>query len=407
MTIRQTRSGESTSSQNEGLSSDAPFRQRRPPFVLLMAVLCFAILFLKVASIAEEEGDTVEHVQVRTKGLERNDESDGQCLGLCSARSKSRQEQFQGDLLNRDDLLNMVHTAKDKLVAKVKEDYGQYFEMIFMGDNKSFQPITSNGKSMEKLKRRLMIKVLEVQTNLMEQEKNVADICDCSEAGRALVKEIQSLGPESLHVPKTYSRYVFAVGGHSSAAGHGNLFNESYAASMGRDARMVFEAIGIEFEDRNYAMGGTSSASEISMCWEQIFGSDVDFVSWDYGMTDGNYVQRLMHYGYRAALTPGRPALLGMRVGGRSRRSREGVLLELEQMGMPVFYGKDEAYEARNRGVPDSAGLTKSEIDTLPPFVRNFKCGDQFEKGDPFCGVEKFSKDICSPRSKQTGWHPG
>ena len=30
-----------------------------------------------------------------------------------------------------------------------------------------------------------------------------------------------------------------------------------------------------------------SSGYEISMCFEQIFGSDIDFFSWDFGMTDG------------------------------------------------------------------------------------------------------------------------
>jgi hypothetical protein len=43
---------------------------------------------------------------------------------------------------------------------------------------------------------------------------------------------------------------------NNEAAGHGNIFNETYTAYFGRDVRRIWEAIGIEFEDRNYAMGG-------------------------------------------------------------------------------------------------------------------------------------------------------
>ena len=55
--------------------------------------------------------------------------------------------------------------------------------------------------------------------------------------------------------PKFYGKYVFANGGHSQAAGHGNMFNETYTAYFEKDLKDVMGAIGIEFEGRNYAMG--------------------------------------------------------------------------------------------------------------------------------------------------------
>lgn len=376
-------------------------------FVVVTLVLA-ALFFLQAVSVVEYQGSkNAQVIHVRTKVIERNDEADASCQSLCSARTKGRHVKFQGDLLNRQDLTTMVYNARTKLYEKLRKDYGDYFDAIFFGDDKKFTPISSHGSSAERLKRKLMIKVLEVQTNIMTQEQRVAEKCDCSQGGKALVQSISPMGTEVVEVPDTYARYVWASGGHSSAAGHGNLFNESYTAVMGRDARLVFQSIGIDFEDRNYAMGGTASAAEIAMCWEQIFGSDVDFVSWDYGMTDGVYAQRLMYFGYRAALSPGRPALIGVKVGGRPRKKREGVLLELEKLGLPVFYGSDESHERRAEQIPDTYGMSKQEIDQLPEYVRNFRCGNQYEKGDPFCGSEKYTKYVCHPRGKQVRWHPG
>ena len=54
--------------------------------------------------------------------------------------------------------------------------------------------------------------------------------------------------------------FVWATGGHPSTAGHGNFYDESYTAVLERTVRPVFRAIGIHFEGRNYAMGGTESA---------------------------------------------------------------------------------------------------------------------------------------------------
>ena len=63
---------------------------------------------------------------------------------------------------------------------------------------------------------------------------------------------------------------------------------------MEKDLTPIFGAIGIQFVGRNYAMGGEKSAPEISACFEQVFGSDVDVSSWDYAMTDGSDTWRLV-----------------------------------------------------------------------------------------------------------------
>jgi hypothetical protein len=60
----------------------------------------------------------------------------------------------------------------------------------------------------------------------------------------------------------------------NKAAGHGNLHNETYTAFMEVAAQPIFESVGIEFEGRNYAMGGMRSAPEFALCQESIFGTD-------------------------------------------------------------------------------------------------------------------------------------
>ena len=45
--------------------------------------------------------------------------------------------------------------------------------------------------------------------------------------------------------------YIWATGGHSASAGHGNLYNESYTAFMERDVKDIFGSIGIDFHGRH------------------------------------------------------------------------------------------------------------------------------------------------------------
>lgn len=62
------------------------------------------------------------------------------------------------------------------------------------------------------------------------------------------------------------------------------MFSENYMAYLERAAKDAFAAAGMALEARNYAMGGTASAWEIGTCIEEIFGLDIDILSWDYGM---------------------------------------------------------------------------------------------------------------------------
>lgn len=149
------------------------------------------------------------------------------------------------------------------------------------------------------------------------------------------------------------------------------------------------------------------SGLEIAMCSEQIYGSDVDFISWDFGMTDGKEYFKLLMYAYRAVLAPGHPAFLFFN-GGSKYGDRTNILMDLEtRMGMSVFDSPQDSLQPITGAIPNMFGKNDDEIAKMPEYVRYLKCQDTVEKGDPFCSAMKYSNYTCSPRKKQTGWHPG
>ena len=150
---------------------------------------------------------------------------------------------------------------------------------------------------MDRLKRKLMIKLLTVKAKVIQHESSVNGKCDCWDGhNKAIRKRADAV---VINDGDLFEPYVWATGGHSASAGHGNLYNETYTAFLQEDLKEVFGSVGLDFIGRNHAMGGTSSNGMVAMCFEQIFGSDVDIFSWDFGMTDGSKnPQRMLHYAY-------------------------------------------------------------------------------------------------------------
>ena len=116
----------------------------------------------------------------------------------------------------------------------------------------------------EKLKRKVKVKVLKMMNNIRLSEQNVNG-CDCIKKRGTMVVTDQgsssSSGGDNGHDeggPDFYEKYVYANGGHSTAAGHGNMYNETSIAYLTYDLKPIWEAIGIDFHGRNYAMGSHS-----------------------------------------------------------------------------------------------------------------------------------------------------
>lgn len=268
--------------------STAETRPGHHVIAVVLALAAFALMYVMMeldafqASFGVDSGTTSGS---NTRG------GHGQCDSVCEIRRTARLEHFGGrDILNRKDLQKQLQDASNRLIANLKLDYGDYFDKMFVNEEDgSFIPLVPYGnQSLPLLKRKLMIKVLRTQQQLQSVESNVNG-CDCTgdhddnDSAQRRQRSLQTSVDAAL-IEDTFSQYVWATGGHSAAAGHGNLYNESYTAFMERDLKDIFESIGIDFIGRNYAMGGTGSAAEIAMCWEEVFGRDVDFFSWDYGM---------------------------------------------------------------------------------------------------------------------------
>jgi hypothetical protein len=152
-------------------------------------------------------------------------------------------------------------------------------------------------------------------------------------------------------------------------------------------------------------MGGTSSAPEIAMCVKEVYGTDIDVLSWDSGSLDGNNYAGMSQYFLRAAILPNRPALVALHLG--SKKERRDVMKELEEIGLTSLVFDDREEKAMNELIPDTMGLSDEEVAEMPDFVRSFKCGKQIEKGDPGCEEEKWNTTICNSRRHKTGHHPG
>jgi len=271
-----------------------------------------------------------------------------------------------------------VATLKTMLIEPMKNydtllqnQYGKYRHDAF---NKSaiFQQIFSpSSLSTERLKRRMKIKIIQAALSPPSGNSNSSDI-------HPVV-------------------FTWVVGGHSAAAGHGDLFNQTHAAVLERVARPAFAALGIEFRGKNYAMGGTNSAPEVAMCMNEIFGMDMDVLSWDFGMTDGrNHPYLYEMYANRAGVHPTTPSIFAFGGYGFDRLHESH-----EAAGMSTFdVNADLGF------MPDSSVVDPME---LPPGVRYLSCGGHIESGEPCTDYKWDTVTSCpDPGVKyQTSWHTG
>lgn len=335
-----------------------------------------------------------------------------ECASKCSTRSQQQKDRWGGDLLDTKDVGRLAKEAYDKLIAQLKVDYGEeHFAKIFQVDGKSrgrtsfLSANVEDGVSLKRFKRKLKMKVLEVQMSIAQEQNSFGD-CDCRTGAK--LSNRRFLEGDDGPLADQHERFVWATGGHSSAAGHGNLFNESYTAVMEHALEDIFGSIGIEFEGRNYAMGGTDSAPEIALCGEAIFGTDVDVISYDHCMTDGrNWDRKGMYANRGAGLNPGRPVIVDMFIDKFVERRVE-ELQKIEERGLAGLYMNTEMFQEMKDGIPDTFGLNSEQINALPPFVRHFKCQDTLEKGDPTCTDMKFDdSEVCPDRRFMSAWHPG
>jgi hypothetical protein len=373
--------------------------------------------------VAEGSGNDTDALVTETKvnlppestpnegtALQETDE----CASMCLSRMEQHKQHWGGDLLDISEVERLAKEQYDKFIAQLKVDYGEeYFTEIFEVDSKSrgrtafLSANVEDGVSLFRFKRKLKMKILSAQLSI-EKERTKFEGCDCTVVTKVSKPQLLESHERVPSLADHHERFVWATGGHSIAAGHGNLFNQSYTAVMERVLVDIFGSIGIEFEGRAYAMGGTPSAPEIALCNEAIFGTDPDVLSWDFAMLDGGMWDRKGMYTNRGAgLNPNRPALIDMFIDHDVERRVE-ELQKVEERGLTGLYMNPNTFQEMKDGIPDTFGLTSEQIDALPRFVRHFKCQDALEKGDPTCNDMKYdNNEICPDRKGMAFWHPG
>jgi hypothetical protein len=110
----------------------------------------------------------------------------------------------------------------------------------------------------------------------MEKEK-----CN-SQIGCTTSASYENLKRRLLHAVMTEDMFVFAMGGHSSAAGHGNHFQQSYTLQVQWILEGVFSRLGVRHQSRNIGLGGMGT-TQSGLATKSILGHDVDMLLWDSG----------------------------------------------------------------------------------------------------------------------------
>jgi hypothetical protein len=304
-------------------------------------------------------------------------------------------------LLDFEKMLEEFQVKRQELYTQLEKDYGkETFKALLLDNGRTAirGPRGGTGAA-DKMRRKMMLKILEGQSAATKQRsRNLQS----GEWANTTSQDSRSLKYADL---AGFPTYVWATGGHSATAAHGNMWRESYTAVMERAMKDIFATVGLNFIGRNHAMGGTGSAPEIAMCIKEIFGTDIDVLSWDTGMTDGKNYAGMQQYFLRAAMLPRRPVMMALHLGGH--RGRRDAMKELEGVGLAALNLDEKEEKKMNVAIPDTMGLSDEEIEEMPDFVRSFKCDKKIESGDPGCGKSKWNKTMCSGRKYKTSWHPG
>lgn len=287
------------------------------------------------------------------------------------------------------ELLGLVTKSRSSLEEQLLKEYGEFYGRIF--DPVMLEHIFLAGDdSKDRLRRRIVTKVVR---NLLRKSHSDKD------------DPVQ---------------FVWATAGDSSAAGHGNMQDQSYTAILEDTVSDAFSSVGIQFVTRNYGMSWYGSGIELALCMEAIYGSDLDVLHWDFSaMDEGEQkVDRLSVWGERASMHPARPILF-MLDSKVSNPDRYELFSCLEEQGSATVFVDKAAINTLRTRIPGDA-----DRNVLPPALDNFMCNGAVEGNvpcdDPIrfftcdqdgaesCADNKYNTEKgCDYEAYQKSWHPG
>jgi len=208
-----------------------------------------------------------------------------------------------------------------------------------------------------------------------------------------------------LHAVMTEDTFVYVMGGHSSSAGHGNHFVQSYTHTTGRYLEPVFARLGVTHESRNFGMGGMGTIHN-SIGMGAIYGQDIDLIRWDSGMTEGS---PNMDVFYRQAVASGQkvPGFYGGSYGNFKAWKYHETGIDIADFGTWGSY---------QSGTPETKD--QIQVNELPWAARWLECSGELSKYcrensyNGTCWIERDDVNVTGMKFKpapggRAKWHPG
>ncbi|CAB9502397.1 expressed unknown protein [Seminavis robusta] len=219
-------------------------------------------------------------------------------------------------------------------------------------------------------------------------------------------RSFEGLVRRILHAIMTNDTFTVVLAGHSSAAGHGNHFRQSYSMQFQRIMAPIFARLGVKLITRNISQGGLGTLQN-TLGSGDIYGRKIDILIWDSGMTEIHNRNHIDLF-FRQALLAGDHVPVLWSAGGTYellKELHENADVDVGEFGL----GLD--------GIP----LTTSDeqAETLPWAVRYLKCdpanNDVCKRHDDYCSKCWIDRDDgikpeATQKEKFAGqvrWHPG
>lgn len=243
-------------------------------------------------------------------------------------------------------ILGELLKQKKYVEEELRSDYGQYFSALF--DKVSISKLFPTSKfSGELLRRKMIMKIVESKLNY---ESNNPDI----------------------------SEFTWVTAGDSAAAGHGNLFSQSYTNVLEDTVRDSFQAAGMKFVGKNYGMGWMGSAPESALCMESLYGLDIEVLSWDFQLTDQDHTDRTYLWASRAGVHSSHPFQLFH--DRKSSKRMKHFYAGFNSVGLGyTLMDHDFLYEVMAKRLPDAVIDKSINMKSVPESVRYFNCNGNVE----------------------------
>jgi hypothetical protein len=262
------------------------------------------------------------------------------------------------------------------------------------------------GPAEELTKEQLELRSDYLKITIAEEDAGAMKSIDASTNGVAWIyrNSFDALVKKLLNAMITNDHFFVTLGGHSSAAGHGNNFFQSYMMQFQNVMEPVFDRLGMVLVTANRAQGGMGTLQAV-LAGGDVYGEH-DFMVWDSSMTEKD--GRLQDVFHRMMLLSGHRVPILFDIGG----------------------GKSSMDRIRNEVGAHVGGLTSGnphlaetesleQALTLPHALQHVfckggvaTCGQREFKYNASCWTERVDVDP-PPKEQNKGyggqakWHPG